>query len=92
MNAEEKVVAPDHNLLRDMLLGSVASSIACVFSNPLEVLKTRLQLQGELMSRSAETLTRTYSGMGDAAVKVFKEEGIRGLQGGLMAGVRFQVI
>ncbi|CAI9582944.1 unnamed protein product, partial [Staurois parvus] len=35
----------------DFVLGASACCMACVFTNPLEVVKTRLQLQGELRSR-----------------------------------------
>jgi hypothetical protein len=34
--------------LRGFVLGGVATSTACIFTNPFEVVKTRLQLQGEL--------------------------------------------
>ena len=32
----------------ECLTGGLAACCACVFSNPLEVVKTRMQLQGEL--------------------------------------------
>ena len=35
-------------LLFECLTGGVAACGACLFSNPLEVIKTRMQLQGEL--------------------------------------------
>jgi hypothetical protein len=92
MNAEERVAAPDHNLIRDILLGSAAASIATCFSNPIEVCKTRLQLQGELQNRSVERLSRQYSNMFDAFYKIARNEGIRGLQGGLAAGIMFQSV
>jgi len=31
--------------------GGLAACCACIFSNPLEVVKTRMQLQGELQVR-----------------------------------------
>ena len=36
------------NLLTECLTGGVAACGATLFSNPLEVIKTRMQLQGEL--------------------------------------------
>ncbi len=92
MNAEERVKAPDHNLGRDILLGSAAASIATCFSNPIEVCKTRMQLQGELQTRSAELRTRRYKNMFDCFYKIARDEGIRGLQGGLGAGIMFQAV
>lgn len=55
-------------------------------------MKTRLQLQGELLTLSAEKNTRLYTGMFDALVKVMKNEGIQGLQGGLSAGIAYQIV
>ena len=34
-------------------VGGLAACGACLFTNPLDVVKTRLQLQGELKSRGA---------------------------------------
>lgn len=34
--------------VKECLTGGVAASGACFFTNPLEVVKTRMQLQGEL--------------------------------------------
>lgn len=92
MNAEERSVAKDHNLVRDICLGSAAASIATIFSNPMEVCKTRLQLQGEMQTRSAERLTRQYSNMFDAFYKIARYEGVRGLQGGLVPAIAFQSV
>lgn len=54
-------------------------------SNPAEVIKTRLQLQGELAKEGA---VRVYKHAPDAFVKTWKNEGIRGLQRGLGPAVR----
>ena len=35
-------------LVEECVTGGLAASGACLFSNPLEVVKTRMQLQGEL--------------------------------------------
>ena len=32
----------------EVLAGGLAASLACIFTNPLEVVKNRLQLQAEL--------------------------------------------
>ena len=37
----------------ECILGGVSTSCACFFSNPLEVVKTRMQLQGELQARGS---------------------------------------
>lgn len=57
-----------------------------------QVVKTRLQLQGELQSAEAVVATgqRRYSGVIDAFRKIARHEGLRGLQAGLLPGVLFQ--
>jgi hypothetical protein len=53
-------------------------------SNPAEVAKTRLQLQGEL---AKTTNVRVYNNVLDVLRKTFKNEGIRGVQRGLAPAV-----
>ena len=43
----------------DILTGGFATSFAVIFTNPMEVVKTRLQLQGELAIKGGRT--RNYS-------------------------------
>lgn len=72
----------------DFVLGATACCLACVFTNPLEVVKTRLQLQGELRSRG--TYPRHYRGVLQAVLAVGRADGLRGLQKGLTAGLLYQ--
>ncbi|OCT73405.1 solute carrier family 25 member 34 [Xenopus laevis] len=74
----------------DFVLGASACCMACIFTNPLEVVKTRLQLQGELRSRG--TYTRHYRGVLQAMVAVGQADGLRGLQKGLTAGLLYQAM
>lgn len=80
-----------HGMFRDFWMGGLASSLATLVSNPIEVCKTRLQLEGELQTKQAEKNTRRYRGMFNAFTTIARTEGIRGLQGGLSAAVRFIV-
>ena len=57
-------------------------------SNPAEVAKTRLQLQGELMRNGYQ---RVYSNAFDAIGKTFRAEGVRGIQRGLTAAYAYSV-
>lgn len=59
------------------------AATAVLFTNPLEVVKTRLQMQNELV-RSA---TKVYSGMADCLTKTFRIEGLGGVQRGLQIAV-----
>lgn len=72
----------------DLVLGASACCLACVFTNPLEVVKTRLQLQGELQARG--TYPRPYRGLLAAVAAVARADGLRGLQKGLAAGLLYQ--
>ncbi|XP_004705222.3 solute carrier family 25 member 34 [Echinops telfairi] len=74
----------------DLVLGASACCLACVFTNPLEVVKTRLQLQGELRARG--TYPRPYRGIVAAAAAVARTDGLRGLQKGLAAGLLYQAL
>lgn len=64
--------------------GGLAACIAVTISNPAEVAKTRLQLQGELAKAGAP---KVYSSAVDVLFKTWKNEGIRGLQRGLPPAV-----
>lgn len=89
-------------LVKDYLLGSFASVLACTFTNPvcadfflwtashtrqLEVVKTRLQLQGEL----DPTAPKPYKGVADAFRKIWISEGLHGIQAGIGPAYAFQV-
>ncbi|KAK7058471.1 Mitochondrial oxaloacetate carrier protein [Paramarasmius palmivorus] len=62
------------------ILGGIAACIAVTISNPAEVVKTRLQLQGELAKAGAP---KVYNNAIDALAKTWRNEGIRGVQRGL---------
>ncbi|XP_071623316.1 solute carrier family 25 member 34 isoform X2 [Heliangelus exortis] len=72
----------------DLVLGATAGCLACVLTNPLEVVKTRLQLQGELQPPG--TYPRPYRGVLRAMGAVCRADGLRGLQKGLAAGLLYQ--
>ncbi|XP_036436777.1 solute carrier family 25 member 35 [Colossoma macropomum] len=72
----------------DFVLGGVAACGACVFTNPLEVVKTRMQLQGELQSRGSYRVH--YRNVFHAFYTIGRVEGLGGLQRGLLAGMMYQ--
>lgn len=67
-------------------LGNVFYLIHCkvTVSNPAEVAKTRMQLQGELAKEGGK---KVYKNALDVFAKTWKNEGIRGLQRGLAPAV-----
>ncbi|KAK3820069.1 MAG: mitochondrial oxaloacetate transport protein [Benniella sp.] len=73
------------------LAGGIAACGAVTITNPAEVIKTRLQLQGELV-RQAPGTTRIYTNFAQAFVHIAKHEGIRGLQRGLGCAYMYQIM
>ncbi|KAJ2512418.1 Mitochondrial oxaloacetate carrier protein [Coemansia sp. RSA 1939] len=80
-----------NNILFAWFAGSMASCGAVTFTNPFEVVKTRLQLQGEL-ARASPGMTRPYHNVAQAFWVIGKNEGIRGLQKGLGPGYMYQIM
>ncbi|XP_034992726.1 solute carrier family 25 member 35 [Zootoca vivipara] len=72
----------------DFLLSGVAACGACVFTNPLEVVKTRMQLQGEL--RAPGTYTRHYRNVFHAFYTIGRVDGLSALQRGLLPALFYQ--
>jgi solute carrier family 25 protein 34/35 len=63
-------------------ISGAAPAIAAIFTNPLDVAKTRLQMQLELRKRCATTPVQ-YSGPFDCLRQTLHREGMRGVQRGL---------
>ena len=69
-----------------IILSRFAQSLQVTISNPAEVAKTRLQLQGELAKGGGEKI---YKNALDVFSKTYKNEGIRGMQRGLGPAVSY---
>lgn len=80
-------------MILDFLLASIATAGACVVSNPMEVVKTRMQLQGELalVTQSSAPVVR-YRNFAHAFYTICRTEGIRGIQRGLGPGISYQIV
>lgn len=74
----------------EFVIGGLASVGATFFTNPIEVVKTRIQLQGELAARG--TYVEPYKGLFNGLVTVGKNEGWTALQKGLAPALCFQFI
>ncbi|KAH8402234.1 hypothetical protein KR009_010627 [Drosophila setifemur] len=74
----------------DFVLGGLASVGATFFTNPIEVVKTRIQLQGELAARG--TYVVPYKGVLHGLLTVARNDGYAGLQKGLAPALCFQFI
>ena len=74
----------------EVVAGGLSASAACVFTNPMEVVKNRLQLQGELLARGQ--YVKTYRGPMHGLVVMIKTDGIRSVQAGLGPAMLYQFV
>lgn len=74
----------------DFVIAGSAAVGAGFFTNPLEVLKTRMQFQGELAAKGAYTIH--YKNTIHATYMIIKHEGFWSLQKGLAPALWVQFI
>jgi len=74
----------------EFAIGGLAAAGAGFFTNPVDVVKVRLQLQGELEARGS--YTKIYKNTLHAAYLIVKHEGVLALQAGLVPALAFQVV
>ncbi|XP_043932037.1 solute carrier family 25 member 35 [Protopterus annectens] len=72
----------------EFFMSGLAACGACIFSNPLEVVKTRMQVQGELKAPGSYQVY--YRNVFHAFYTIGKLEGLAGLQRGLAPGLLYQ--
>ncbi|XP_071446189.1 solute carrier family 25 member 35-like [Hetaerina americana] len=73
----------------EFAVGGLAAMGAGFFTNPMEVIKTRMQLQGELRSRGLYTVH--YRNFFHAMYTVAKVDGVTALQKGLVPALWYQL-
>jgi len=74
----------------EFIIGGLAASGACFFTNPLEVAKTRMQLQGELVARGQHAVH--YRNVVHAFYTIGRVDGLLALQKGLVPAVWYQFV
>lgn len=89
MSQTEKPLAQRISTFGGFVAGGIAACGAVTFTNPVELIKIRMQLQGEL--QTALAAPRIYKNPFQAFAVIFKNEGIRGLQQGLFCGYWYQI-
>eukprot|EP01134_Creolimax_fragrantissima_P004260 CFRG4260T1 len=73
--------------MENFLYGAAAAVTSICIVHPVDVIKTRLQLQGESASHSV----KQYTGITNGLLHVAKGEGVRGLYKGLQAACILQI-
>lgn len=71
------------------IAGGLAACGAVTFTNPIELVKTRMQLQGELSKSS--NVKKIYKNPFQALSLIYKNEGIKGIQKGLVCAYIYQL-
>lgn len=88
-------MAAERPFVLEFALAGAATSCACVISNPMEVVKTRMQLQGELAhavhAAAGSAPVVRYRNFAHAFFTIASTEGVRGVQRGLGPGITYQV-
>ncbi|OQR70332.1 solute carrier family 25 member 35-like [Tropilaelaps mercedesae] len=72
----------------EFVMGGAAASGAALFTNPLEVVKTRIQLQGELQARGRYPVH--YKNVAHALFTIVRHDGFRAVQSGLGPALCYQ--
>ena len=73
----------------EVVAGGLSAATACLFTNPMEVVKNRLQVQGELLSRGE--YVKLYRGPVHGLVMMARTDGVLSLQAGLGPAMLYQV-
>ncbi|CAI4528836.1 Mitochondrial oxaloacetate transport protein [Saccharomyces cerevisiae] len=83
----EKTAAQKISKFGSFVAGGLAACIAVTVTNPIELIKIRMQLQGEMSASAAKVYKNPIQGI----AVIFKNEGIKGLQKGLNAAYIYQI-
>ncbi|KAH9108425.1 hypothetical protein LEN26_012425 [Aphanomyces euteiches] len=65
----------------NVLAGAISGAATATMSNPLDVAKTRIQVQGGIMTQAK------YSGIFQSVLTIYSEEGLRGMYRGYSAAL-----
>ncbi|XP_014211307.1 solute carrier family 25 member 35 [Copidosoma floridanum] len=89
-SGKHRVLTSDKTPGVEFVIGAAAAVGAGFFTNPIDVVKIRLQLQGELESRGS--YKKIYRNTFHAAYTIARIEGLLALQRGLVTALGFQVV
>lgn len=90
MSSNQKTAAESVSTLGGFIAGAAAACGAVTFTNPIELVKTRMQLEGEL-GKHNKNVKKIYKNPAQAFVVIYKNEGVRALQRGLVCSYFCQI-
>lgn len=70
-------------LFKKVLAGGLAGALASAVANPTDLVKVRLQTDGQLKGNDGKFLPKKYTGMTNAFLSIVREEGVLGLWKGV---------
>mmetsp|Transcript_1133 Transcript_1133/g.1424 ORF Transcript_1133/g.1424 Transcript_1133/m.1424 type:complete len:297 (+) Transcript_1133:83-973(+) len=73
--------------MENFLCGGVSAACAICIVNPIDVVKSRLQMQGEMGAGQ-----RAYNGVFSGLMHIGQKEGLKGLYRGLVPAIWFQMV
>lgn len=76
----------------DFALAGAAAVMATALTNPIEVIKTRQQIQGEMLPPHLMSGKQPYQGIWPALRTIVKSDGLKGLQKGLSSSLVYTFI
>lgn len=76
----------------DFALAGMAGVMATALTNPIEVIKTRQQIQGEMVPPHMQISNQPYRGIIQALRTIVKSDGLMGLQKGLSSSLVYTFI
>ncbi|KAJ3130268.1 hypothetical protein HK098_004315 [Nowakowskiella sp. JEL0407] len=86
----------NYEKIKGFLEGAGAGCLSVTITNPMEIVKTRLQLQGEGILKAANSNViqpkNAYGNVLRSVMLVVKNEGVRGMQKGLIPAYYYQVL
>lgn len=88
MSEKQHTASQKISTLGGFIAGGLAACGAVTFTNPIELVKTRMQLQGELSKTKGPKI---YKNPIQALFLIYKNEGIRGIQKGLICAYVYQL-
>ncbi|CAM9014364.1 unnamed protein product [Wickerhamomyces anomalus] len=86
---KEKTASQKISTAGGFIAGGLAACGAVTFTNPIELVKTRMQLQGELSH--GDPHAKVYKNPIQALLKIYSNEGLRGTQRGLVCAYIYQI-